>query len=361
MTRITHVFGAMAALAILPLAAAAQEACTAYTVAPGDSLSGIAQSAYGTFDYQTIFNANRNLITNPNSLETGIVLQLPCADGSLPNAAPAQQIIAEQEAAAGEARSGVSALYEPPIRIVSGNGWEPFVGERFNGGGMLMRLATTSLKRAGNNREYTVSFVDDWASHFDTLLPMGAFDISVAWYIPDCTKYELLSRGMKQRCDADHSLPVYEAVAGFYSLPGNEYQSVRTYAELAGARICRPEGFFTYDLEEQGMVPPIVTMVHPKTIEDCFDLLMDGEVDILSLEIVSVAGAAAELGLADKIVENPYLTSILSMSFVTHKTNPRGKVYLAMINRGLTEMRESGEWYAIISDSLAEFERVTSN
>ena len=57
----------------VPQSAAAQEACTSYTVQSGDTLANIAESAYGSFDYQTIFNANRNLITNPNTLETGVV------------------------------------------------------------------------------------------------------------------------------------------------------------------------------------------------------------------------------------------------------------------------------------------------
>ena len=61
------------------------------------------------------------------------------------------------------------------------------------------------------------------------------------------------------------------------------------------------------------------------------------------------------MGMEADITQNPYLTNLLQMSFVTHKTNPRGRVYIAMLNRGLTEMRESGEWYAIISDSLSEF------
>lgn len=354
---------AAAALAValpvaFPEAAKAQEACSVYTVKAGDSLGAIANTAYGTFDYQQVFNANRNIIVNPNTLEVGTVLQLPCADGNLPNAATAQEIIQQNEARQA-ATAKTSSSFEPPIKIVSGNGWAPFVGEQFEGGGMLVRLATTALNRGGNAREYTVSFVDDWAAHYETLLPLGAFDISIAWYIPDCTKVDLLSEGMTWRCtEIDASLPIYESVVGVYTLPGNQYENVRNHSDLAGATICRMEGFFTHDLEVRGLKEPVVTMVRPKTIEECFDKLMEGEVDVLALEIESVAGTAAELGLADKIVENPYLNDILTMSFVAHKTNPRGRVYLAMLNRGLTEMRESGEWYAIISSGLAEYNKL---
>ena len=348
-------------LPAVPGTATAQEACSVYTVQSGDTLANIAEAAYGSFDYQTIFNANRNLITNPNTLETGIALQLPCADGSLPGGSTAQQIIEQQETAA-NARTSTTNSFEPPIKVVSANGWAPFVGEDFEGGGMLVRLATTALNRGGNSREYNVSFVDDWGAHLSTLLPLGAFDISIAWYMPDCTKIELLSEGMAKRCtELDASLPIYESVVGFFTMLGNDYEGVRNYADLAGARICRPEGWFTFDLEEQGLSEPVVTMVAPKTVEDCFELMENGDVDVVPLELENVASATSGMGLDAKIVQNPYLTNLLNMSFVTHKTNPRGRVYIAMLNRGLTEMRESGEWYAIISDALAEVNNMKTN
>ncbi len=352
---------ALSTLTTLPTDAAAQEACTSYTVQPGDTLGSIADAAYGSFDYQTIFNANRNQITNPNTLEKGVVLQLPCEDGSLPGGASAQQIIAQAETDAQSRAAGANS-FEPPIKVVSANGWAPFVGENFTDGGMLVRIATTALNRGGNSRDYNVSFVDDWGAHLSTLLPLGAFDVSIAWYMPDCSKIDLLSEGMAKRCtELDASLPVYESVVGFFTMPGNEYEGVRNYADFAGARICRPEGWFTFDLEEQGLIEPVVTMVAPKSVEDCFEKMAAGEVDVVPLEIESVASAASALGIDAEIVQNPYLTNLLSMSFVTHKTNPRGRVYIAMLNRGITEMRESGEWYAIISDSLAEFNNMKTN
>ena len=349
-----YLIATAATLAALPFAASAQDACSVYSVKQGDTLALIAQAAYGTFDYQSIFNANRNEISNPNRLEVGTSLQLPCADGSLPGGVSAQEIIATQEAEQA-ARPSVSNAFEPPIKIVSGNGWAPFVGEEFTGGGMLVRMATTALNRGGNAREYSVSFVDDWASHTETLLPLGAFDVSIAWYMPDCSKIDMLSDGMKKRCtELDGSLPIYESVVGFYAMKGSDYDGVRDFADYAGARICRPEGWYTFDLEEKGLIEPVVTMVFPKSLNECFEMMVDGEVDVVPTEIENGASIAQELGVEGEVAQNPYLTNFLNLSFVTHKTNPRGRVYLAMLNRGLTEMRESGEWYAIVSSGLAE-------
>ncbi|MBL9047781.1 MAG: ABC transporter substrate-binding protein, partial [Tabrizicola sp.] len=54
-----------------------------------------------------------------------------------------------------------------------------------------------------------------------------------------------------------------------------------------------------------------------------------------------------------------YLVQFPTFHFIVSKSNPRGRVYLAMINRGLTEMRETGEWYDIVSSSLAEYNNLS--
>ena len=45
------------------------------------------------------------------------------------------------------------------------------------------------------------------------------------------------------------------------------------------------------------------------------------------------------------------------MQLVVHNSNQFGEQYLEMLNTGLREMQESGEWYAIVSESLGEHNR----
>ncbi|MCA9074964.1 MAG: LysM peptidoglycan-binding domain-containing protein [Planctomycetaceae bacterium] len=53
-------------------------AMTEYTVRPGDTLSGIALQFLGsTVRYHEVFEANRDVLANPNSLRAGIVLRIP--------------------------------------------------------------------------------------------------------------------------------------------------------------------------------------------------------------------------------------------------------------------------------------------
>ena len=67
-------------------AAAASEAETrppashTYTVKPGDSLSKIAKEHLGNGNlYMEIFNANKDVLTDPDKLKPGMVLKLPVA------------------------------------------------------------------------------------------------------------------------------------------------------------------------------------------------------------------------------------------------------------------------------------------
>ena len=355
-SRSKFLFAALTTAALSPLGAAAQEECSPYTVKAGDSLGSIALSAYGSFDYQMIFNANRDAIGGTaNSLVVGTVLQLPCADGRLTENTELSAIIEEQEAK--QAAVGTSTnVYEPPIKIVTGTGWEPFASEELQGGGFLVRLAATALNRGGNNRDYNISFVNDWGSHLETLLPLGLMDVSIAWYRPDCTKLDLLSDSMRARCtELDTTVPVYETVVGYFTLADSKYANAESFEAYKGARVCRPEGWYTFDFEEEGLNESNIEYIRPFAPSDCMEALLVGTADVVGLELETAYGALAEMGSEQDIVENPNLSKFLSLHFVAHKTNPRGRVYIAMLNRGLNEMRETGEWYDIVASSLKEY------
>ena len=334
---------------------AAQEACTTYTVQDGDTLGSIAFTAYGSYDYQQIFNANRDVIVaSPNRLAAGTELVLPCIDGRLrPDLALNE--ITERETQRFEAARVVTNEYRPPIRLVAGDGWFPFTDTRLKDGGVLTRLGLVAFMRGGNDRETRLDWVDDWGSHLDVLLPTHAFDLSIGWDGIDCAKMDLLSPDMVRRClEVVLSDPVYEVVYGLYSLPDNPFGAVRGFAELTDARICRPEGWATADLEVEGLSPPTVTYVQPRDADGCVQALLNGEADVMSIEVESAVDSIERAGVTAQVVQNPYLINIASLHFATHVTNERGKEYLQMLNRGLAEMRETGEWYDIVASTLSE-------
>lgn len=352
---------ALAALLVtMPGLAAAQEACTTYTVQDGDTLGTIALAAYGSYDYQMIFNANRDaLATNPNNLTAGLQLILPCEDGRLSPDTELASVI-QQETERQETSRVRNNTYEPPLKFVSSNNWMPFTDESLTGGGIFVRMAATAMQRGGNDRGYEVSYVDDWMSHIDILLPSGAFDVSIAWESPDCSKLDLLGEFSVRMCtEFDFSLPIYETAYAFNTLDDSEYANAREFSDYAGAVICRPEAWPISDLEVQGLVEPLVTYVHPKAPLDCAEMLLNGEADLYSIEAETASSNFSELGATDRVSPNPALATFITYHFLTSKSNPRGRVYIAMLNRGITEMRESGEWYDIVATGLAEFNKLS--
>jgi len=345
-----------AAVVAFPLAATAQEACTTYVVQQGDTLGSIAQAAYGSYDYQMIFNANRDaLAANPNSLPTGLQLVLPCEDGRLTADQDLSSIIvAETEKQ--EANRAEANAYLPPLKFVSSNDWMPFTDESLTGGGIFVRMAATAMQRGGNDRDYVISYVNDWMAHIDILLPSSAFDISIAWESPDCTKLDALGEFSVRMCtEFDFSLPIYETAYAFNTLIDSKYADAREFTDYAGAKICRPEAWPISDLEVEGLVSPLVSYVHPKSTLDCAEMLLKGEVDMYSIEAETSTANFVELGATDQVSVNPALATFISYHFLTSKSNPRGPEYIAMLNAGITEMRESGEWYDILATGLSEY------
>ena len=185
-------------------------------------------------------------------------------------------------------------------------------------------------------------------------------DISSAWQMPpDCSNMELLGEYSRYRCtNFDKSLPVYEMAFSYITMADSKYANARSFDEYAGAKICRPEAWPLGDLEVQGLVPPVVEYIQPKNPMDCAEMLMKGEVDIYSIETETSVSNFADLGVTDKVVTNPAIATFISYHFLTAKSNPRGRVYIAMLNRGITEMRESGEWYDIVATGLAEYNKI---
>lgn len=352
-----RLIAAAALSAILPTVGLAQEACTTYIVKDGDTLGSIAQTAYDTYDYQMIFNANRDkLSANFNDLPAGLDLILPCLDGRLtPDTQLGAIISGEDEAQS--ANRDASKAYQPPLRFVTGNGRFPFADESLTGGGALVRVATTALQRGGNDYKSTVAWVDDWRAQTEVLLPSGAFDIALPWLMPDCTKLDQLGAEAAERCTKfDKSVPVYELAFVLTTTADSAYVNARDYSDFAGARICQPKGWSSFPLEQVGLAEPVITRVRLGTPEECGEALLEGEVDALAMPIEASNDIFVKLDAMDRVVINPVLVQILSLHFLASKDNPRGKEYIEMLDRGIIEMRESGEWYDILATTLAEYQ-----
>ncbi|MEM6624062.1 MAG: transporter substrate-binding domain-containing protein [Pseudomonadota bacterium] len=332
-----------------------------YTVVLGDTLRDIAIRAYGTGDYPFIFNANRDQLRNPNVVYLGAELLIPCRDGSGP--ATSQQAeggpIETAAATAAPAPSAPTAPQGQPfqrqIKFLTGGDYAPFTDEDLRDGGMFTDLVRRSMAKADASRPYRITFVNDWGPHLGILLPEGAFDLGFPWFKPDCTKIDRLSEAMAARCtNFDFSHPFYEVVIGFYVRKGDPAEQARQYSDLFGRTFCRPRGYFTFDLEQEDLRAPNVNLVVPATPSDCFEMLAKGEVDIVSLNVLISEQEIVAQGLLDSVTELSSLAGVQTLHVLSPKTNPFGRTYITLINRGLRELRESGEWFQVVSEHLRD-------
>jgi len=344
-------FAAFGVASVVTLAAPSQvqarEACTNYTVVRGDTLSVIASEAGVRGGFQALFNANTNVLSSPNLLEVGQVLAIPCADGSLPDSGVVRE--------ASTAPAPTTAEPDRALRIITASGYAPFTDESLPGGGLITQMVNRSMELGNPDQEYSLTFVNDWGSHLETLLPTGAVDMVFPWFRPNCDRVENLSPSSAERCTLfNHSEPFYEALVGYYTLSGSDYAGATSYSELVGARMCRPEAWFTFDLEAEGLMPPAVTLTRPVPQDGCWQLLLDGEIDVVSLDALPAEEDARELGVDDQVAKIEALTSAQTLHIFVSKDNQFANDALPIINAGLEELRLSGEWFEIAREGVRE-------
>lgn len=375
-------------------AAQAQEACSTYVVVAGDNLRYIARSAYGDGDmYRVIYQANVATIgAKADLIEIGASLVIPCdprettAEAAPAAAAsgvalstsvvdPAKQPVelvpelpvataAQPEATVAEPEATIiEVAAEPPapavaavapVRLVTGNGYAPFADEMLPGGGMFTQIVEMAIFRADPSVPYNLTFISDWQAHIDALLPAQAYDLSFPWVRPDCEAPESLSAGDLTRCENfEFSAPYYEIVDGFFARADSELLSATSFSAFEGKRICRPEGYTTGVLDAVGLSAPRVDLMRPLETKDCFEALASGKVDLVSIDAEVGDSTIADLGMTGDFQQNPHLMTLQSLHVIAHKSNPRAVEMVRMMDAGLIEMYESGEWYDIVSVALA--------
>lgn len=341
----------------------AQEACKPYRASVGDTLLTIASKAYGNKNYLRIYEANRDAIgKNPDLLRVGTLLTLPCADGSLPEAATqtAAERAPDPETIAAQAAKVVESV--APVVLITGNDFLPFTDESLPERGMFTELVETAAVRSDPEREFEVKFVNDWAAHLDTLLPIMAFDGSFPWTKPDCSQLDTLSADDKYRCENyEFSEPFYEVVDGLFSRKNSGFADMLTYDQLVGTRICRPDGQSTARLDAVGLSAPKIKLLRPVRVAECFEALMAGAVDIVALDSQVASVMISDMGLDGEVVENPNLGEVNALYVVVHKQNPRGREVLDFLNAGLADMMKTGEWYDIVSKALTRQMKLQTN
>ena len=281
------------------------------------------------------------------------VAEAPVAETPVAEAPVAEAPVAEAQVV--EVAADAPAAAMQPVRMVTGNGYAPFADEMLPGGGMLTQIVEMAIFRADPAIPYNLTFISDWQAHIDALLPSQAYDLSFPWVRPDCEAPETLTAADQARCDDfEFSAPYYEIVDGFFVRADSDLVSASSYDLFAGKRICRPEGYTTGVLDAVGLSVPNVELMRPLEASDCFEALASGKVDLVSIDAEAGDSVIAELGMVGDFLQNPHLMTLQSLHVIAHKSNPRAVEMVRLLDAGLVEMYESGEWYDIVSTALSQ-------
>jgi len=320
---------------------------TNYVVKSGDNLSKIAQRAYGNQGLaQYIYDVNwRVLGDDPSDLQPGQQLTIPC----LPETGPT--------ITGGDETPTPTSLRRPDdvIAFLTAKDFAPFTDTKYPEGGMLAKVVKEITSEPLDGRGSEVYWVNDWSSHLNMLLlQRNAFDAGFPWYKPDCNEPETLDDNGKFRCDSFYfSDPLYKVVVPFYARSDNPLDP-RTADDMRGQTVCRPKGYFTFDLAQKGLIDPsgnggndLITLVKADTPTDCFRQLMDGRVNFVTINAATAASPIRDLGISAEIVERDGLSSLETLHIVVPKELPQAEVLLFEINKRLRALKESGEYNEI--------------
>jgi polar amino acid transport system substrate-binding protein len=325
-----------------------------YTIARGDTLRAIAIRAYGVGTYQLIYGANVDVIgPNPNLIEVGMRLSIPCRGDQ---AAPAQTGEGAPLAAVSLRTTPEAPAAAPSgAQFIGVDGNAPFSDDNLPGGGLFTELVVLAMQRAGGDAG-EVDFAPDWPAQLSALAPGGGYDVGFPWVRPDCARPAGLGAESRARCRSfEFSDPFFEVVLSFYTIRGSEYENADSHEDLLGARLCRPDGMFVGDLEAEGLVEPNVSLVAPSTARDCFDALLVGEVNVVTMDALTAEKTLENVsGAARKVLELEGLATLQTLHAVAPRTSPSGRAALAQLNDGLRVMRGSGEWFSAVQKHQAE-------
>ena len=359
MNPLTRTVLAMVALfALSPVTGANAQTCgDQYTVRSGDTLSGIAKRAYRQHArWSVIFYANRKVIgKDPTFIYPGQRLSIPCSEKSAKSLADAAARVASNSPLAAATPGSTK------IKLLTADDYRPFTDRALPAGGMITDIVNTALrseKQDANGPDFEVSWVNDWSAHLNPLLVNRAFDMGFPWFQPNCERYNELDEPAKFRCDnLSFSKPVFEILVLFFTRKGSGFQ-FSSDADVVGKRLCRPSGYFTFDLDDNGrnwVKDEKVTLLRPQTVDECFQLLDRNEVDAVALNEFTGRAAVSKAQMNDRVhvIEKP--VSVLSLHVIIAKTHPQADEYLQHVNQALDRIRESGQYSKIVEDHLSVF------
>jgi polar amino acid transport system substrate-binding protein len=328
-------------LLVYPLSVYSIECDITYEVKSGDNLTSLARDAYGDRGrWDILYYSNRDVIgDNPSRINIGQPLWVPCLS----------------ESAGSEDRTRPSkAPTGKQIELLTASGYPPFTDPKLPNRGMATEIVSRALEMS--DARYTIDWIDDWSAHLSPLLEKHKYVMGFPWLKPDCDRKDELSPEMAMRCNFLWSKdPIFRILVVLFKRSDNP-ENPSAPDQLHGKTLCRPAGYYTFDLEQQGLIPgDSIALRQPDKVDDCFDLLMEGKVDFVTLNMFTGEEAIRRMELTDFVESMEDLATTQGLYVVSHQTHPEGVIFMNRFNKGLSDLEKSGELSKIQSKHLANF------
>ncbi len=324
-----------------------------YTVQRGDSLSHIADRLYKNASQWTlIYTRNLNEIgENPNSILVGQKLELSCIGGvptGLTGATTASVVnVVPTEAVTRAPRR----VFEASLNIVTAGDFAPFTGQDLPGSGLIAEVVDHAMQSSPAADRYRVHWIEDWSSHLEPLMTSTMMDMAFPWFKPDCA-----SDPENFRCANFYfSDPMFETLILLF-VDTTRPIPFTSDADMHGRTLCRPNGYFTHDLDREGrrwVSDKLIDLVQPKTVSDCFDLLTAGDVDAVAINEFTGRAAIKSLKLEGRVdVLQGRPLSIEGLHVLVHKDHPDAETLLDMVNTGLSSIKANGSYQRVVDQHM---------
>ena len=307
-----------------------------YKVQPGDTLFTIAETHYADREKWTlVYYSNQGVLSGIETLASGLDLYIPCpAENAQPDAAPLKQVTAE-------------------LTLLTGGNYAPFVDKNWPGEGMVSELVNAALELSPSPVPYAVAWEDDWSQHLFPLLDQKTYDMGFPWIKPDCD-----ADPSNEICANFHfSDPLMDLPIMLFRREDSEFGFEKD-TDIEGSTLCRPAGYFTHDLDRAGrrwLTDGKITLVQPDSPEACFEALMAGEVDAVTVNVFLGATKIVSMGLRGQVVPIDLPLSQEKMHVIISKKHWRGTTHLYRLNAGLAALHESGRYNEIVTKHLEIF------
>jgi len=318
-----------------------------YTVVAGDTLSGIARSAFrdtNLWPYIYGFGDNAAVIGgNPSLISIGVNLTIPPC---LKN---------DQQSVEAPIVNDRLPRGDKTVEVLTAGDYAPFTDQNLENGGMLAEVVNAALGEADGSPDHSVDWVNDWSAHIDPLLRRHKYDMGFPWFKPNCDVPDQLSEDDRKRCEFHFSEPLFNMLIVLFKR-SDDSRSLVSDSDLHGTTLCRPAGYFTFDLTNRGLVPDeTIELEQPQGVGDCFHKLVDGEVDFVALNQFTGQSAIKEFGYDDVVSASEQLADTLGLHLIIHRDHPDALQLLEQFDSGLANLRKSGKYDDIVGRHLASF------